>query len=497
MDVTSDDVMDAGRPAGPRRRPNRRQVLGAAAAAGAGAGVLRLLGAGDSQLASLQALGAGRDSTGGRLDWVSPLDQEQAQISHLLRRATFGADSAELAAATSAGYSATVERLLQTPADPPPPMPGGDPTGPLNLGQLQLWWLEHMLNSATPFIERMTLFWHGHFTSDYQKVGVQTPFLHWQNLTWRDMALGDLGTMLSRVTVDPAMLRYLDLGTSIGAAPNENYARELMELFALGVGHYSEDDVRAMAKALAGWVEPRPTGSVQVTLDKANQVVRRLPTYAQPSTGVFVPRRAYRGPAYQLLGKTDSWTTPKALAQVLAQSSTAGLIAGKVVQSFVGVNAAPAYVARLADGFRASGYDVKELMRAVFMSPEFLAPASYRALVKSPTEFMVNALKAVGARNLGQLAAQSAANMGQALFAPPDVGGWPHNDAWISSNNVITRVNFVSQLLGRVRQLPPASDIARHLDSTVSPATASALDAAGDDQTRWFVALASPEFQLK
>src|SRR5205823_3036277 len=137
----------------------------------------------------------------------------------------------------------------------------------INIGNLQLWWLDWMTQSPTPFAERMTLFWHGHFTSDYRKVGLMTPFIHWQNLTWREMALTDLRSMLMRVTIDPAMLRYLDLATSTGRNPNENYARELMELFSLGVGHYTEDDVRAAAQALAGWVEPPPDGFVNVTVD--------------------------------------------------------------------------------------------------------------------------------------------------------------------------------------------------------------------------------------
>src|SRR5207302_6274746 len=133
-----------------------------------------------------------------------------------------------------------------------------------------------MLTTATPFAERMTLFWHGHFTSDYRKAADNT-FMYWQNLTWRRMALTNLRSMLMRVTTDPAMLRYLDLATSTGASPNENYSRELMELFTLGAGNYTEDDVRAAAKALAGWTEPRPTGSADIVLDPKNNVVRKLP----------------------------------------------------------------------------------------------------------------------------------------------------------------------------------------------------------------------------
>src|SRR5436189_150536 len=124
---------------------------------------------------------------------------------------------------------------------------------PIKPQDLIAWWLDWMLRTPTPFAERMTFFWHGHFTSDFRKVNLQTPFIYWQNLTWRRMSLDNLHDMLYQVTIDPAMLRYLDLATSTGKSPNENYSRELMELFSMGVGTFTEDDVRAGAKALSGW----------------------------------------------------------------------------------------------------------------------------------------------------------------------------------------------------------------------------------------------------
>ena len=393
-----------------------------------------------------------------------------------------------------------MDRLLETKPAPPPTLAGGDDVSRdrrLNAGQLQLWWVDHMLSTPTPFAERMTLFWHGHFTSDYRKVGLQTPFIYWQNLTWRDMALTDLRSMLMRVTTDPAMLRYLDLGTSTGQAPNENYARELLELFSLGVGHFTEDDVRAAAKALAGWTEPRPTRTVDVTVDAKNNVTRRMGVFDDPATGVFVPNRAYRGGAVTFLGRSDTYDAQKVVDRILAQPATAAFIARKVVQHFVTTKVDDGYVRRLADRFRASKYDVKTLMRDVLTSPEFTAEPSYRALVKSPVEFMVHTLRALGAPRLSRLVVQSAAGMGQVLFDPPDVGGWPNNEAWISSNNLVARVNFVGAVLNQLKTLPPGADAPRHIDTIVSPATASALDRAADDRTRWLLTLASPEFQLK
>ncbi|MBO0682677.1 MAG: DUF1800 domain-containing protein [Candidatus Dormibacteraeota bacterium] len=483
--------LPAATEASPKRRPaiNRRMVLGAAALGGAAVGATRLFGI-DTTLERLVGIEADRG------DWGSPLADEKARVNHLLRRVTFGATAEELDRALGDGFDKTVERIIETPPQKPPEFTLTAGVR-LNVPNLQLWWLEHMLKSATPFAERMTLFWHGHFTSDYRKVGVADPFLYWQNLTWREMAMTNLPSMLTRVTTDPAMLRYLDLGTSTGAAPNENYSRELMELFTMGVGNYGEDDVRAAAKGLAGWTLPRPSGSTTVTVDRAGQVTRRFPTYASRTSGVFVPRRAYRGGPYRFLGRTKVWDTEKVLGQILAQPATAVLIARKVAAEFVARTPDDAYVKRLAGQFRSSGYDMKTLLRAVLTSPEFVAEQGYRGLVKSPTEFMVHVLKVLGAPQLARLAVAAAPNLGQVLFDPPDVGGWPSNDAWISSSSVVARVNFVSAVLGNLGSPPSAGRGVDQLDGVFSQSTARLLNQASDEHARWFLALASPEFQLK
>src|ERR1700688_4931660 len=204
------------------------------------------------------------------MDWVSPLGSESARVMQRLRRTSFGYTSAHLEAALSDGFNKTVDRLIETnPVEPAPFAAAATPGGRFNITQLQQWWLDHMLVTATPFAERMTLFWHGHFTSDYRKVADDT-FMYWQNLTWRRMSMTNLQPMLMQVTTDPGMLRYLDLGTSTGQSPNENYARELMELFTMGTGSFTEDDVRAAAKALAGWREPRTAGMVMDAVNNPN-----------------------------------------------------------------------------------------------------------------------------------------------------------------------------------------------------------------------------------
>ena len=462
----------------------RRQALVAAVAAALGVGAVRLL---TPTLTNLST-GSARSGT----DWASPLGSESARIMQLLRRATLGYTPAQLEAALSAGFSKTVDRLIETkPAEPPVLDAASTPGGRFAVTQLQQWWVDHMLTTPTPFAERMTLFWHGHFTSDYRKAADNT-FMYWQNLTWRRMAMTNLNAMLMQVTTDPAMLRYLDLATSVASSPNENYSRELMELFTMGADHYSEEDVRQGALALTGWQLPRPDSTAP-----AQGTGRMLPVYTSQKSGVFNQRRAFKG-SVTYLGKTGPLDTQGVIDRILAQPSTAPFITTKVLQHFVTGQPSSSLVTRLADAFRRSNYDMKTLMRSVFTSDEFLGAGTYRALVKSPTEFMVQSARALGATRLSKLIVASGSGMGQTLFDPPDVGGWPNNEAWISSNTVIERVNFVTAAIAQATSLPPSSEAVKHqLDGVVGPQTASMLSSASDERTRWFVALASPEFQLK
>lgn len=459
-------------------------------ATGVGVGAIRLLGGQLQRLSTPQ--------TAQNTNWVAPLRSESARVMQLLRRTSFGYTADQLDSALSAGFSKTVDRLIETkPVEPPVLDLASTPGGRFPINQLQQWWLDHMLTTSTPFAERMTLFWHGHFTSDYRKTADDT-FMYWQNLTWRRMGMTNMRSMLMQVTIDPAMLRYLDLATSTGQSPNENYSRELMELFTMGAGNYSEQDVRESAKALAGWTLPQPDSVATVVVDKTNNVTRRLPVYSAQKTGVFNPRRAYKG-SVTYLGKSGPLDTQGVLDRILAQPATATFIATKAAQHFVTSRPSASFVNRVADSFRRSNYDMKTLMRDLFTSAEFSADTSYRSLIKSPTEFMVHAARALGAASASKLIAGAGSGMGQSLFDPPDVNGWPNNESWISSNTVVERVNFVTGLLGQVKSaLPSASDaVHTHLDGVLSPQTASLLQQASDDRARWFITLASPEFQLK
>ena len=480
----------------------RRTVLAAAAAAGAGVAASRLLAlANEPTTGRVPITGTLANSTG--LDWVAPLGNEAARVSHLLRRFTFGASAEELEQAQADGYARSVERLLETKTAEPPVLAGADDASqekPLNPGTLQQWWIDWMLASPTPFAERMTLFWHGHFTSDFRKVGNQFPYLYWQNLTWRKHATSDLKTILFQVTIDPAMLRYLDLGSSSARNPNENYSRELMELFTMGPDTFTEDDVRAGATALSGWREPLTQAMVDANLKRAamrGQTPRNLKADAV-KVGIFEPQRGYRGAPLTFLGEKKAWTTDAILDKILQQDATAPFVVRKLLTHFVTPTPSDAYVARLATGYRRSRYDTKALLRDILLSLEFVAADTYRALIKSPTELMIHTAKALGDRTLTRLIAGQGQGMGQMLFDPPSVGGWPENESWVSSNTMLARANFVTSAVQAIRKLPSASSAHNtQIDGVMSTQTLKLLNEAMDDRRRWMVLLASPEFQLK
>jgi uncharacterized protein (DUF1800 family) len=274
-----------------------------------------------------------------------------------------------------------------------------------------------------------------------------------------------------------------------------------MELFTMGVGNYTEDDVRNGAKALSGWREPITKAMYDAQVKQAMQQGRQVPRNLQPDTvktGVFDPQRAYTGGGLKFLGEVRQWDAKSVLEKILSQDAVAPFVVTKVLREFVTDQPDDTYVKRLADGFRKSRYDLKSLMRDIFTSPEFLAPLTYRALVKSPTELMVHMAKSLEAPGLARTIAQAGPGMGQMLFDPPEVGGWPSNASWISSNNVLARVNFAQATLTGIPKLPPFKDAHQtHLDGVVSPATAQLLNSSPDDATRWLILLASPEFQLK
>ncbi len=353
------------------------------------------------------------------------VDAEQRRISHLLRRAGFGGTPNELKAYRQLGFDAAVAQLVDYERVPNDALEAqvAELEEQLDLTKLpsvQQIWLLRMLLTAHPLEEKMTLFWHNHFATANYKVG-NAEAMYAQNQFLRANALGDFRAMLRGISRDPAMLRWLDGNQNRKGSPNENYARELMELFTLGIGNYTEDDVREVARAFTGWFVDRDQGFVF----NANQHDFEDKT---------------------ILGQTGPWDGDDALDIILDQSAAAQHLAEKLFTFFVHDHPTPSTLSRLANLFRESQYSVRELVRAILHSPEFSSAEAMRARVKSPVEFLVGAMKQLEIDTYLPNAPGLLRQMGMDLFNPPNVGGWEWGLGWISSATLLNRLNVASGL---------------------------------------------------
>jgi uncharacterized protein (DUF1800 family) len=472
-------------------RLSRRQALGVAAGGALGAVALHL------GLDEISSTPAAAISAGG---WPSPLGTQRGRAAHLLRRAGFGYTEADLEAATAMSYDDLVDRLVnQQPAALPAP---ADVT---NHTMLSSAWYTQMATTAAQFPERMALFWHGVLTSDFRN-SARLPFVYQQNVLYRSAGLTDLRSLLSSATKDPLMMRYLNLDASTAAAPNENYARELMELFTLGPGNYSETDVREAARALSGLrIQLFDAGGARMAAPKYSKSnpqayiaqVNTLVSSGATFRGMVVPRVHDSG-SKTFLGRTGNLGPDDVIDIVLAQPSCAPFVTRRAMTFFGTPTPSDADVNAVATQFRASNYDLRTLMRAIFRSGAFTAPSNYRSLMRSPTDYMVAAMRALDRPALASIAVRSSAGMDQVLYDPPNVAGWPSNSGWISSSSLLSRVNFATAATARMAAFPDVkAAVGTQLDSVVGKDTATALAAAGTDAERWFTLLASPEFHLK
>jgi uncharacterized protein (DUF1800 family) len=371
------------------------------------------------------------------------------QAAHLARRAGFGGSPDDVARLTGAGMHAAVDRYVRfadasaLPAAPAGlvedrrrfalPAPGTDLTAfRRSIAQahradgiaLEQWFLDRMIASPAQLQEKMTLFWHGHFTSAYQK-GIPAQALVDQNNLFRANALGNIRELTLAVSQDPAMLRYLDNAQNVKAHPNENYARELMELFTLGIGHYSETDVRESARSFTGW-----------NLDRDFHFIDR-PGQHDDGTKTF-------------LGRTGNFTGRDIVAIIFDQPTAARLFASRLLSFFVYSDPEPALIDAVAAQLRANDYALAPVMTALLRSNVFYSERAYRALVKSPVDFVVGSCQLFGvpASDVAMLGALG--RMGQRLFYPPDVKGWDGGAAWLNSQTLIARENFASSLMTKM-----------------------------------------------
>jgi uncharacterized protein (DUF1800 family) len=366
--------------------------------------------------------------------------------AHLLRRAGFGGTPEDAEVLAAAGLEAAVDRMLADEerglAAPPVTDPGEDaqrrelrklmrsqtPEARREFGmfnramaqkfaELQSWWLDRMRAGGTGVREKLTLFWHGHFATSQTKVRFNHLMLG-QNETFRRLGIGSFRDLCTAMVSDPAMLVWLDGRQSQGKAPNENFAREIMELFTLGEGHYTEQDIREAARCFTGWV-------------------------VRPENGdsLFVPRRHDDG-RKKLFGKSGKFGTREAVDILCAQPRCAEFLATKLWEFYAYPQPAPDLVKSLAAHYRGNDLRTGELLRRIFTHPEFYAPRARATQIKSPVQWMVQAARETGRQLLPPgVALPLAAELGQNLFMPPSVKGWDGGTSWINSATLIRRSN--------------------------------------------------------
>jgi len=347
--------------------------------------------------------------------------------AHFYRRAGFGATWAELDAAAADGCQRTVERLVsRAPASDSFYGEADRSVAALlasgNANQLSAWWLYVMLGTPQPLLEKLTLFWHGHFATSAAKV-TDGQMMFAQHALLRKHALGHFGPMLEELSKDPAMLVWLDSTTNHKAHPNENFAREVMELFCLGIGHYTERDIKEAARAFTGW---------ELRKDEF-----RFNRY-QHDDGMK-----------SLLGKSGRFTGDDILKILLEQPATARFLVRKLYRFLVSetADAPDALIEPLAAGFRAAQYDMTWLLRTMLGSNFFYSPYAVRQRIKSPVEFAVGFLHSLEGSASTYALADDLRDLGQAVFFPPNVKGWDGGVAWINSSTLVGRANLVWNLL--------------------------------------------------
>jgi uncharacterized protein (DUF1800 family) len=430
---------------------------------------------------------------------------ERADIAHLLRRTGFGARAADIDAGVARGYDATVDTLLGAPADgtPPPPDLGPEPARPGDdraarqrhaqelrdrSEQVALWWLDRMVSTRTPFVERLTLTWHGHWATSVQKVRSPALMLR-QNETLRRLGRGDFRELARAMVRDPALLLWLDGQRNRTGRPNENLARELMELFTLGVGHYSEPDVREAARALTGWRVDRAAGT------------------AEP-----VPRW-HDGGRKTVLGVTGPLDDRALVDLLTARPESARFVATRLWRRYgAGGDPPPQTLDRLVAAY-GSGRDVTALLRALLTDPEFRAPAARSALVAAPAEYVVGTYRSLGLRiprddrKAGRALLGALATLGQVPFRPPSVGGWPGGAAWLSTAATRARLAFARAAVGQADLAAVAGAAPQHrpdaaarllgLDGWTARTRAALTEAAADPSRLVTLALVSPEHVVR
>ncbi len=295
--------------------------------------------------------------------------------------------------------------------------------GGIQMDRLQGWWLYRMLTAPHPLQERMTLFWHDHFATSVDKVG-QPALMFRQNQLLRKHALGDFGQLTLGISHDPAMMIFLDCNTNIAAAPNENFAREVMELFTLGVGNYTEKDIREAARAFTG--------------------------YSTAGGKFFLDQKLHDAGQKTVLGQTGPWNGDDIVRICLQQQACPKFLAAKLYREFVNEETEPPeeILAVLAEAIRLHNFQMKPVLELILSSRLFYSEHAYRRRIKSPVEYIVGLLQAFSSRVSVDVLVDLSADLGQVVFEPPNVAGWDGGKAWLNSATVLARNNLAWAIIG-------------------------------------------------
>jgi len=389
----------------------------------------------------------------------------KAAVGHLLRRAGFGVSAEDADSWFELGYKGAVDRLLDELAEPPPSDP--EKFDPYLPGAIQQVWLDRMTGGRNALGEKLAFFWHGHFATSDAKI--QEPLLMWrQYQLFRKLGSGRFLELVKGVSRDVAMIRWLDGNANRKGAPNENYARELQELFTLGIGHYTEQDIREIARAFTGW------GSRHHD---------------------FVYTEAFHDAGEKTIhGRRDTFNGDDVAVILCELPACHEFIATKLVRFFVTDEPEASEIEDVATVLELTGGDIRAALFVIFHSPGFRDESRARALVKCPVEFLVGALRQTGQKEMPLWGHGSLERMGQILFRPPSVKGWTSGAGWLNSAGVVERLKAARRLGQENPGIAPRIATLAFEDNVPDALAKRLSEIQGAERVT--LALASPEYQL-
>ena len=384
------------------------------------------------------------------------ISNDTVLMAHLLRRAGFGASRDELEEYLAMGYEGAVETLLN-PSDPDN-MPD-DLIRRYHVEQSELrdlpgsaaYWMYRMISTSCPMEEKIALFWHSLFATGYVKLNQARALLNQVDM-FRRSGLGSFEELLVELSKDPAMIVWLDNNENHGSAINENFGRELLELFSMGIGNYTEDDVKECARAFTGWT----LGNAEYMSIRAAK--DSIWPYGRIAWHFDYRREDHDDGEKTFLGETGRFNGEEIIAIIVKQEATARFVATRLFQFFGAdevTEAGEAVIEEMMATYFSSGYQIRDMLRTLFHSGFFKSEDARFARVKGPVEMVVGAIRMAGNYQSPSLGIEKVSNtmffMGQGLLRPPTVDGWHEGAEWIDSGALVERVNFVAKELSDVR----------------------------------------------